>query len=101
MNVWFLFLWNFLNTGGRDMTYDDFIEDLQKEGPSECRYGVYDFEYTHQCQGTSEVGICLRFSKFRTVVLFMKIHNKKNRVEYNNCLNFVFLRRLQRSRSSF
>ena len=23
-------------------------------GPEDCRYGVYDFEYQHQCQGTSE-----------------------------------------------
>jgi cofilin len=40
--------------GDREKSYEDFITDLQKEGPSECRYGVFDFEYTHQCQGTTE-----------------------------------------------
>lgn len=39
----------------REATYDAFLEDLQKGGPEECRYGLFDFEYTHQCQGTSEV----------------------------------------------
>lgn len=24
-------------------------------GESECRYGLYDMEYEHQCQGTTEV----------------------------------------------
>lgn len=41
--------------GPRDAAYDAFLEDLQKGGAGECRYGLYDFEYTHQCQGTSEV----------------------------------------------
>jgi len=40
--------------GGRDKTYDEFLLDLQKEGPEECRYGLFDYEYTHQCQGTTE-----------------------------------------------
>lgn len=40
--------------GERNSTYDQFLEDLQKAGPQECRYGLFDFEYTHQCQGTSE-----------------------------------------------
>jgi cofilin len=41
--------------GSRDAAYDQFLEDLQKGGSGECRYGLFDFEYTHQCQGTSEV----------------------------------------------
>lgn len=41
--------------GPRDAAYDAFLEDLQKGGSGECRYGLFDFEYTHQCQGTSEV----------------------------------------------
>lgn len=41
--------------GPRDAAYDAFLEDLQKGGAGECRYGLFDFEYTHQCQGTSEV----------------------------------------------
>jgi len=40
--------------GDRDAKYADFLRDLQKEGENECRYGLYDFEYEHQCQGTSE-----------------------------------------------
>lgn len=40
--------------GGRNAEYDSFLEDLQKGGTGECRYGLFDFEYTHQCQGTSE-----------------------------------------------
>merc|ERR1712173_59141 len=39
--------------GDRDASYDDFLHDLQKGGDGECRYGLYDFEYQHQCQGTS------------------------------------------------
>jgi hypothetical protein len=42
-------------TGERNAAYDQFLEDLQKGGTGECRYGLFDFEYTHQCQGTSEV----------------------------------------------
>jgi Cofilin/tropomyosin-type actin-binding protein. len=41
--------------GDRNATYDSFLEDLQKAGSGECRYGLFDFEYTHQCQGTTEV----------------------------------------------
>jgi len=40
--------------GDRDASYADFLNDLQKGGDSECRYGLYDFEYEHQCQGTTE-----------------------------------------------
>ena len=41
--------------GDRDATYDAFLTDLMKAGESECRYGLYDMEYEHQCQGTTEV----------------------------------------------
>merc|ERR1711972_917712 len=40
--------------GDRDASYDAFLNDLQKGGDGECRYGLYDFEYEHQCQGTTE-----------------------------------------------
>lgn len=46
--------------GPRDAAYDAFLEDLQKGGSGECRYGLFDFEYTHQCQGTSEVIFLIR-----------------------------------------
>jgi len=42
------------SVGERDAKYEDFLTDLQKGGDSECRYGLYDFEYEHQCQGTTE-----------------------------------------------
>jgi len=40
--------------GDRDSSYDDFLHDLQSGGDVECRYGLFDFEYEHQCQGTAE-----------------------------------------------
>jgi cofilin len=40
--------------GDRDASYDAFRNDLQKGGDGECRYGLYDCEYEHQCQGTTE-----------------------------------------------
>lgn len=48
------FLINFSFQGGRDSSYDQFLGDLMACGPEDCRYGLYDFEYDHQCQGTSE-----------------------------------------------
>jgi len=39
--------------GDRNATYDDFLADLHKV-ENECRYGLFDLEYTHQCQGTTE-----------------------------------------------
>merc|ERR1711894_832322 len=43
------------SVGDRDASYDSFFTDLIKAGEAECRYGLYDFEYEHQCQGTTEV----------------------------------------------
>ena len=40
--------------GDRDASYDAFLNDLQKGGDGECRYGLYDFEYEHQCQVFTE-----------------------------------------------
>ena len=42
------------NLGGRDSSYDEFLNDIMSCGPEDCRYGLFDFEYQHQCQGTSE-----------------------------------------------
>ena len=41
-------------TGDPHASYQDFLQDLQREGDRSCRYGLYDFEYQHQCQGTLE-----------------------------------------------
>ncbi|XP_065559381.1 cofilin/actin-depolymerizing factor homolog [Artemia franciscana] len=43
-------------TGERDASYDEFLKNIMvlSNGESDCRYGVFDFEYTHQCQGTTE-----------------------------------------------
>ena len=40
--------------GKRDEEYEDFLLKLQAGGEGDCRYGLYDFEYMHQCQGTTE-----------------------------------------------
>lgn len=40
--------------GDRNAEYDQFLEDLQRGGTGECRYGLFDFEYMHQHQGTTE-----------------------------------------------
>jgi len=40
--------------GPRDSVYQDFTDELEKLGTDECRYVLYDLEYDHQCQGTSE-----------------------------------------------
>merc|ERR1712141_791203 len=39
---------------GRESSYEEFLSDIMACGPEDCRYGLYDFEYEHQCQGTSE-----------------------------------------------
>lgn len=40
--------------GKRDEEYESFLEKLQAGGEDDCRYGLYDYEYMHQCQGTTE-----------------------------------------------
>lgn len=40
--------------GGRDETYDEFLQCLGELGPEKCRYVLYDFEYVHSFQGTAE-----------------------------------------------
>jgi len=40
--------------GSREADYDEYLNNLTSAGPDECRYGLYDFEYSHQCQGTSD-----------------------------------------------
>ncbi len=44
-------------TGDRESSYESFLEKLKivNGAEKECRYGLFDFEYTHQCQGTQEV----------------------------------------------
>lgn len=69
--------------GPRDAAYDAFLEDLQKGGSGECRYGLFDFEYTHQCQGTSEVIIwpypfsCKLFLAIHTLKISTKLSDNK------------------------
>lgn len=40
--------------GPRDNDYNQFLEDLTRNGPIECRYGVFDLEYTHVCLVTKQ-----------------------------------------------
>lgn len=41
--------------GAREENYDDFLTNLQAGGVKECRYGLFDFEYTYQCEGTTDL----------------------------------------------
>ena len=44
--------------GLRSQGYEDFVETITTAGgPSECRYGVFDLEYKHQTQGTTEASL--------------------------------------------
>jgi cofilin len=43
-----------VSAGGRETKYDEYLRDLMACGPDDCRYGLFDFEYEHQCQGTTE-----------------------------------------------
>ena len=40
--------------GKREDAYEDFLADIFACGPEDCRYGLFDFEYQHQCEGTNE-----------------------------------------------
>jgi len=40
--------------GTRDANYSEFLSDIMACGPEDCRYGLFDFEYQHQCEGTNE-----------------------------------------------
>jgi len=46
---------NLFLKGSRDATYDDFLAGLKVGDGKECRYGVFDFEYKYQHQGTISV----------------------------------------------
>lgn len=46
---------NDFHEGNRDSTYDDYLEQLKVGDGKECRYGVYDYEYKYQHQGTLSV----------------------------------------------
>jgi cofilin len=48
---------NVKSTGARNADFDQFLNNLKKGGESECRYGLYDFEYNHQYEGTTETFI--------------------------------------------
>ncbi|XP_037040740.1 cofilin/actin-depolymerizing factor homolog [Bradysia coprophila] len=43
--------------GSRDASYDEFLSQLKAGEGKQCRYGVYDYEYTYQHQGTASVAI--------------------------------------------
>jgi len=40
--------------GARDAVYDDFLQDMTMQGDTECRYGLYDYEYEAACEGIAE-----------------------------------------------
>ena len=46
--------WICILLGKREDSYEDFMADIFACGPEDCRYGLFDFEYSHQCEGTTE-----------------------------------------------
>merc|ERR1711872_516631 len=39
------------STGGRESTYDEYLEKLPDDA---CKYGLYDFEFEHACEGAED-----------------------------------------------
>jgi len=74
--------------GERDKTYDQFLVDLWAAGPDDCRYGVFDFEYSHQCQGTTDTSLkqklimitwCPETAKVKKKMLYSSSHDALKR----------------------
>ncbi|XP_018009767.1 cofilin/actin-depolymerizing factor homolog [Hyalella azteca] len=42
------------SSGDRDACYQDYLDHLASLGPDECRYGLYDFEFEHACEGAAD-----------------------------------------------
>lgn len=40
--------------GPRDSDYQQFLADLVRNGPTECRYGLFDLEYVRVCEVTKQ-----------------------------------------------
>ncbi|XP_062127632.1 cofilin/actin-depolymerizing factor homolog [Drosophila sulfurigaster albostrigata] len=40
--------------GPRESDFKQFLEDLMRNGPTECRYGLFDLEYTRVCDVTQQ-----------------------------------------------
>jgi len=43
--------------GERGESYDDFVQAITSGGSNDCRYGIFDMEYKHQTQGTTEASL--------------------------------------------
>jgi len=41
-------------SGDRDAVYQDYLDYLKSLGSDECRYGLYDFEFEHACEGAAD-----------------------------------------------
>lgn len=69
--------------GERDAKYDDFLNCLGDIGPDQCRYALYDFEYEHTFQGTSDtkkkklilMSWCPDTAKIKTKMLYSTSFN--------------------------
>ncbi|KAG7154019.1 cofilin/actin-depolymerizing factor homolog [Homarus americanus] len=69
--------------GEREAQYDDFLNYLASLGPDKCRYGLYDFEYEHTFQGTSNTKMnklvlmswCPDTAKIKTKMLYSTSFN--------------------------
>ncbi|KAH8306932.1 hypothetical protein KR044_001441, partial [Drosophila immigrans] len=40
--------------GPREHDFKHFLDDLMRNGPTECRYGLFDLEYTRVCDVTKQ-----------------------------------------------
>jgi len=43
--------------GERNEDYESFVQAITHGGTPDCRYGVFDMEYKHQTQGTTEASL--------------------------------------------
>lgn len=64
--------------GDRESSYESFLEKLKivNGAEKECRYGLFDFEYTHQCQGTQEVGVKFQRERGSLLINFYRVKKK-------------------------
>ena len=73
------------STGARGSNYESFLEKLKIFDGAEkmCRYGLFDFEYTYQCQGNRGV----KKEKLFLISWCPDDAKVKNKMMYSLCVN--------------
>ena len=89
----------FLQVGVRDSSYSDFLTDLhKKEGEAEdCRYGLYDYEYSFSPDGTEStfksklflMSWCPDSAKIKKKMLYSS--RLKNELTDNSIKEIIFI----------